>query len=232
MQNYLVFQPMYKYFKRVIDSTNCTVYVHYWQSKGLPDKKINAPKTSTSNDQAPILEYESDRISLQFREDLLRQNKVTYNHWSIVNIYIVYKISSTFARQINLTLKNFWFGAVKIKNTDISKYKYSGYDISFDSKGSFLHSDGNYGVNIIMFGADLSSSTNANNRTNNILVLGKEFIQAINGTTIYTEKMYSTNFTVSGKKVCLSLHCNGKEIVKFKAKHSEIVPYPLCLGCI
>ena len=44
-----------------------------------------------------------------------------------------------------------------------------------------------------------------------------------------------------GKKVCLSLHYNGdnsylfvnaKEIVKFKAKDSEIVPYPLCLASI
>ena len=51
--------------------------------------------------------------------------------------------------------------------------------------------------------------------------------------------MYSTNFTVDNKRFCLSLHCNGdnsyllvngKEIHKFKAKDSEIVPYPLCLG--
>ena len=39
MQNYLVFQPMYKYFKRVIDSCNNSAYVHYWQSKGLSDEK-------------------------------------------------------------------------------------------------------------------------------------------------------------------------------------------------
>ena len=31
VQNYFVFQPMYKYFKRVIDSTDNTVYLHYWQ---------------------------------------------------------------------------------------------------------------------------------------------------------------------------------------------------------
>ena len=51
--------------------------------------------------------------------------------------------------------------------------------------------------------------------------------------------MYSTNFTVAHKKVCLSLHyngdnsylfVNGKEIINFKAKDSEIVPYPLYLG--
>ena len=51
--------------------------------------------------------------------------------------------------------------------------------------------------------------------------------------------MYSTNFTVDNKKYCLSLHyngdssyllVNGKEIINFKDKDSEIVPYPLCLG--
>ena len=78
------------------------------------------------------------------------------------------------------------FGAIKLtKISDISKYKYSGYGICFDSKRSFLHSNGTYGVNVINFGADLSSSVHANNKNNNILVLGKDFIQGINGTTIY-----------------------------------------------
>ena len=53
------------------------------------------------------------------------------------------------------------------------------------------------------------------------------------------EKMYSINFTEKNKKFCLSLHyngansylfVNGKEIIKFKAKDSEIVASPLCLG--
>ena len=53
--------------------------------------------------------------------------------------------------------------------------------------------------------------------------------------------MCSTNFKVDNEKICLSLHYNGdnsylfvneKEIIKFKAKDSEIVPYPLCLGNI
>ena len=61
-------------------------------------------------------------------------------------------------------------------------------------------------------------------------------MQGVNGATIYAEKMHSTNFTVTNKKFCLSLHyngdssylfVNGKEIVNFKAKHSEIVPHPL-----
>ena len=53
--------------------------------------------------------------------------------------------------------------------------------------------------------------------------------------------MYSINFTVTKKKFCLSLHyngansylfVNGTEIHRFKAKYSEIVASPLCLGNI
>ena len=53
--------------------------------------------------------------------------------------------------------------------------------------------------------------------------------------------MYSINFTEHNKKFCLSLHyneggsylfVNGTEIQKFKAKDSEIVATPLCLGKI
>ena len=59
--------------------------------------------------------------------------------------------------------------------------------------------------------------------------------------TLSAEKMYSINFTENNKKFCLSLHYNGvnsyllvdsKEIHKFKAKDSEIVVTPLCLGNI
>ena len=47
------------------------------------------------------------------------------------------------------------------------------------------------------------------------------------------------NFTEKNKKFCLSLHYNGEnsylfvngtEIIKFKAKNSEIVATPICLG--
>ena len=53
--------------------------------------------------------------------------------------------------------------------------------------------------------------------------------------------MYSINFTVTKKRFCLGLHYNGansylfvnvKEIIKFKAKDSEIVACALCLGNI
>ena len=92
-----------------------------------------------------------------------------------------------------------------------------------------------------MFGVDFTNSSHANNRENNILVLGKDFIQGINCTTIYAEKLCSINFTENNKKFCLSLHYNqansylfvtGTEIHKFQTKHSETVASPPCLGNI
>ena len=53
--------------------------------------------------------------------------------------------------------------------------------------------------------------------------------------------MHSINFTVTKKKFCVTLHynransylfLNSTEIYKFKAKDSEIVAAPLCLGNI
>ena len=53
--------------------------------------------------------------------------------------------------------------------------------------------------------------------------------------------MYSVNVTKKNTKFCLSLHyngansysfVNGTEIIKFKAKDSEILAYSLCLGNI
>ena len=134
MQNYFVFQLVYKYLKRVIDSTdNNPVYVQHWQSKGMSDGKINSPGTSSSNDMAPILE--ETKMRLKFTNDLLRQNKLTCNHGKIVNIYIVYEICSTFTSQSIFTPKKSLCGAVKLtKNTNTSKYRSSGYGICFDSQ--------------------------------------------------------------------------------------------------
>ena len=43
------------------------------------------------------------------------------------------------------------------KNADIDKYKYSGYGIEFDRKGSYSIGH-EVGRNMIIFGVDMSSS--------------------------------------------------------------------------
>ena len=93
---------------------------------------------------------------------------------------------------------------------------------------------------MLIFGADMSTSTHIDNKKKDILVLGRGPTQG-SESILTAEKMYSINFTVTKKKFCLSLHynraysylfVNGTEIVKFKAKDSAIVASPLCLGNI
>ena len=73
------------------------------------------------------------------------------------------------------------------------------------------------------------------------LSFGHGLIQKINDVTIYVEKMHSLNFTVDNKIFCLSLHynsddsylfVNSKKVTKFKAKSSELIKYPMCLGSL
>ena len=73
-----------------------------------------------------------------------------------------------------------------------------------EKDNSFSFGDG-YARNYIIFVANLINSSHADNRTNNILVLGKNFTQEINGTTIYAEKLYSINFTEINKKILFEL---------------------------
>ena len=139
------------------------------------------------------------------------------------------------------TLKNCLFSAVILtKNADIDKYGYSGYGIGFDRKSSFSFPRGGFSRNVIIFGVDMSSSAHIDNKKKDILILGKGPTQGLEH-TLTAEKMPSVNFTVTKKKFCLSLHyngansylfVNGTEIYKFKAKDSEIVASPLCLGNI
>ena len=118
------------------------------------------------------------------------------------------------------------------KHIDIDQYKYSGYGIGFDREGEFSFGSNGFGRNVIIFVADMSSSVYANNKKK--LVLGKDFVQGLENTTIYAEKLYSFNFTENNKKFCLSSNCNGansdlfvngRGIHKFKAKDSEMVAY-------
>ena len=139
-QNYIVFQPLNKYFK-VIASTN---YVSSWKSKGLSDENITAPTTSDYK-LNPQLSYFGTKTRLDFRGGCLKQDKITFNHGKIVNIYIVYELDKTYVKT-HPTLVNCLFGAVSItKNADIDKNKYSGYGIGFDRTGIYLLTDGSFG---------------------------------------------------------------------------------------
>ena len=130
------------------------------------------------NGAVPKIVNDNAGIKVKFNGNCSKQDKLTYNHAPIVNIYTVYRLTPD-TKDSSVNLQNCLFGAVKLtKNADIDKYKYSRYGIGFDSRGSFFtHPGGGYGRNVIIFEADLNSFTIANNRTRSILVLGKDFIQ-------------------------------------------------------
>ena len=121
----------------------------------------------------------------------MKQDTISYLHGPVVSIYIVYSLGTiSNTRSTDFTAHNCLFGAVKItKNVDTSNYKYSGYGICFDEGGNFSVDNITNGKNVMIFGCDMSFSSHANNKANNIYILSKDFIQGINGTTIYAEKI-------------------------------------------
>ena len=152
----------------------------------------------------------------------------------MINIYCVYKIDPiASARDDTSTIQNALFGAVEItKNADTSKYNYKEYGICFDEGRTFSKGNINNGRNVLIFGVDESSLVHANNKANNIYVMGDLFAQGINDTTLYAEKVYSQNFSQASKKFVLSLHyngdnsylfVNGKQELKFKCKTEHLV---------
>ena len=132
-QNYLVFQPINRYFKVIAN----TKYISSWKYKGLSDETIKPPATS-DNSFTPLIDYHGNKIT-KFTGSCLKQPKLSYSHSTIVNIYIVYELGSSSPNDNDPTLRNSLFGAVKLtKNADVDKYGYSGYRIGFDRRSRLL----------------------------------------------------------------------------------------------
>ena len=94
IQNYLVFQPMYKYFKMVAGFGSGN-YIYFWKSKGLPHENNTAP-TTTNYSLNPQLIYLGTKPRLEFNRSCLKQDKMTYDHGNVANISIVFDISKNY----------------------------------------------------------------------------------------------------------------------------------------
>ena len=226
-QNHLVFQPIYRYFKKIagVGSSN---YIYFCKSKGLSDERINSISTSNYS-ITPKLSYYGTKARVKFSGRCLKQDKATYNHGPIVNIYIIYEISKNYNICSYPTLEHCLFGAVSLtKILILISTNILDTVLDLIKKGEF--SFGNeFGRNVIIFAADMSSSIHINNITENILVPGKDFIQGLGNTKIYAEKCIQS---ILLKIIISYLFGTGTEIHKFKAKDFEIVVTPLCLGNI
>ena len=136
-----------------------------------------------------MIDRYASKVRLKSNKGCLKQsNNLTYDYGSKVNIYIVYELGASSSNDSDSTFKNCLFGAVTLtKNADIEKYGYSGYGIGFDRRGSFSFPGGGFGQNIIIFGADMSSSAHIDNKGKNILILGIGPTQRL-GHTLTAEK--------------------------------------------
>ena len=118
---------------------------------------------------------------------------------------------------------------------------YRGHGITFDGTGSCSFNN-EYPRNVTNFGVYNSSSSHADNRKNNFLVLCEGSPFGINGSFGSAEKKFSINFCKTNKKFYLSLHynadnsylfVNGKQIFQFKADNKNPnFPTQFCLGYI
>ena len=91
VQNYLVFQPIRRYFKIIAN----TKYISSWKSKGLSDEAIK-PYATSDNSLTPLIDYYGSKVRIKFNEGCLKQsNNLLYDYGSRVNICIVYGASSS-----------------------------------------------------------------------------------------------------------------------------------------
>ena len=80
---------MYRDFKQIAGVGNGS-YIYYWQSKGLSGGRLNS--ISESNYKVtPNLNYYGTKSRVEFYGSCLKQDKATFNHGKVVNIYTVYK---------------------------------------------------------------------------------------------------------------------------------------------
>ena len=147
--------------------------------------------TADSGGDLPVLKIDG-RLHVYLSGNHFQQNKVIIpNNNNVINIYCVYQIEPiSSSRDNTFTVQNALFGAMQItKNADTSKYKYKPYGICFDECGMFSKGNINNGRNVLIFGVHENSVIHSNKKANNIFIMGDAFVQGINDTTLYAEKM-------------------------------------------
>ena len=222
---------------------NINKNISKWRSTGIFDyiSSTNMIAVKNASEELPDINANNNDVYVYLSDNHFQQDLPSFNN-DIINIYCVYKLDPiSSSRDNTFTVQNALFGSMQItKNADTSKYKYKGYGICFDEGGTFGIGNIRNGRNVLIFRVHESSLAHANNKANNIFIMGDGFVQGINDTTLYAEKIYSQNFTQPNKtKFVLSLHyndkdgylfINGRQELKFKAKPDQSIKEKLCLG--
>ena len=173
-------------------STGIFNYSDYYSMKSIEDTKKEPP--ILKNDEKMYVCLQGSHFQ---QNNVLTSNNNHVINDNAINIYIVYKLDPVaLSRDTTFIIQNALFGAMQItKSADTSNYK--GFGTCFDEGGQFGHTitEGGFAHttnarNVLIFGADMSFSVHKTNRANHIYVMGTEFVQGINDTSIYAEKNF------------------------------------------
>ena len=216
------FKPEQRYLETSkLTKTN----VFSWKSVGLSDEKIK----SSGETYSLTLSFDKEKIYLTFSSDIFAQEKIVYNHESIVNIFVVYTLLHWSNSTIDY-LKNCLLGATAFDK------KWSGYGLAFGIK-DYVHTEsGKNAKNLIILAVDTSDGDKTTE--NYSLVSGKGSVSITRTETIEVKKEIKPNCTITNEKFVLSLHYNGDDSYlfvngipqyKFKAIGTDIKARKLCL---
>ena len=195
-QNYFVLIPPKKYIKYFSGTTRNDS----WKSNVMSEENIESITKSDSN-FAPSFVDHHVLPGINFNGHCLIKNNISIPK-EVINLYISYKLRNL---NTDFTLNNCLFGSVKLtKNDDPTKYKYSSYGIGFDFRLRFSFTDGSMGRNVIIFGADISSSVHIDNKSKDTLILGEGPTQGLDDTILTAEAVHPIKIYTTKKKICIN----------------------------
>ena len=82
---------MYRHFKRIGN----TDHISSWKSNRLSDESIKPP-SAPNNIPNSLLDYLATKKRVKFDGSYLEQDKITFSHKTMINIYIAYEIDTNF----------------------------------------------------------------------------------------------------------------------------------------
>ena len=236
-KSWLVFKADYHSF-----NISNSKYIDYWKSKGI--FKENLDDVSNSSNKKPDIHLAGETVSKNFIGNYFKQPKVNYPRTAIA-IHIVYKLNNRRINSPYFIQVNGRFGNCKLTITPSNKGHY-GYTngIRVFSGGVDEYSEPYAGKtyrNMLIYGADMTNSRHASNKTENCYCIDKSFTQGLQNTkTIYADHDYiKTNRSEMRKfhvlTVCYNgsnsyIILNGVQQAKFKSMTNLKLSNPLIIG--
>ena len=182
-----MFIPAKKYIKYFRSTTR----IESWKSNGISEESMENITKSEGNFTPTFVDHHL-LPDMNFNGHCLIRNNISIPN-KVIHLYISYTLGPQLTNSnTDFTLGNSLFECIKLtKNADLDKYKYSDYAIRFDSHSEFSLSDGTMRKNVIIFGADMSSSVHIDNNGKDFLILAEGPTQGLDDVLLAAEAKYA-----------------------------------------